>query len=100
MKDKIVVVGGYGQVGQVICNSLGNLFPGKVFAAGRSFEKAKKFASTTEGKVLPLQMDADESQSVDLLEEVTLVVMCLDQENTRFVEKCFEHKIHYIDISA
>jgi saccharopine dehydrogenase-like NADP-dependent oxidoreductase len=100
MKDKIVVVGGYGQVGQVICNCLGNLFPGKVFAAGRSFEKAKQFASTTYGKVLPLQMDADDSQSVDLLEEVTLVVMCLDQENTRFVEKCFEHKIHYIDISA
>jgi saccharopine dehydrogenase-like NADP-dependent oxidoreductase len=100
MKDKIIVVGGYGQVGQVICNSLGNLFPGKVYAAGRSFEKAKQFALTTHGKVLPLQMNAHEKQSVNFLEEAALVVMSLDQDNTGFVEECLEHNIHYIDISA
>lgn len=100
MKDKIVVVGGYGQVGQVVCNSLGELFPGKVYAAGRNYEKAAQYASSTHGKVLPLQMDAHDSHSVNFLEEVALVVMCLDQENTRFVEKCLEHNIHYIDVSA
>lgn len=100
MKDKIVVVGGYGQVGQVVCNSLGDLFPGKVYAAGRSLEKARQFASTTDGKVLPLQMNVHDKQSVNFLEQAALVVMCLDQENTKFVEECLEHNIHYIDISA
>ncbi|MDF2961546.1 MAG: Saccharopine dehydrogenase [Paenibacillus sp.] len=100
MKDKIVVVGGYGQVGQVVCNTLGNIFPGKVHAAGRNYEKAKQFAATTHGKVLPLQMDAHDYRSDKLLEETALVVMCLDQENTRFVEKCLDHNIHYIDVSA
>ncbi|WP_187768075.1 hypothetical protein [Paenibacillus sp. PL91] len=57
-----------------------NLFPRKVYAAGRSFEKAKQFASTTHGKVLPLQMNAYEKQSVNFLEKAALVVMSLDQE--------------------
>ncbi|SMF88733.1 Saccharopine dehydrogenase, NADP-dependent [Paenibacillus uliginis N3/975] len=100
MKDKIVVIGGYGQVGQVICSSLGDLFPGKVYAAGRSFDKAARFAATTGNKVIPIQLDAHDINAVDLLEEGTIVVMCLDQDNTNFVERCLQKKIHYIDISA
>lgn len=33
MKDNIVVVGGYGHVGKMICKELGDLHPGKVYAA-------------------------------------------------------------------
>lgn len=100
MKDKIVVVGGYGQVGQVICSSLGDLYPGKVYAAGRNFDKAASFAATTGDKVIPLRLDAHDMNAVDLLEEGTIVVMCLDQDNTNFVERCLLKKIHYIDVSA
>ena len=34
MKDQIWVIGGYGQVGQMICTQLAQAFPGKVWAAG------------------------------------------------------------------
>lgn len=101
MKDKIVVVGGYGQVGQIICKDLGELFPGKIFAAGRSYDKAKEFCLKTNNKVLPLQIDVYENQLYEnFFQEVFLVVMCLDQESPGFMEMCLKQKIHYIDISA
>ncbi|GED27534.1 hypothetical protein BAG01nite_36360 [Brevibacillus agri] len=56
-KDKIVVVGGYGYVGATICKELGNLYPGRVYAAGRSLEKAEAFCRETAGKVRPLRFD-------------------------------------------
>lgn len=100
MKNKLVVIGGYGQVGQIICGTLGDLFPGKVYAAGRSYEKAVQFSSTTGNKVLPMQLDVSHSNASELLEEGTVVVMCLDQVHTHFVERCIEKNIDYIDISA
>lgn len=38
IKDQIWVVGGYGQVGQMICTQLGKLFPGKVWGCGYTHE--------------------------------------------------------------
>lgn len=100
MKDKILVIGGYGQVGQVICTNLSNIFPTKVIAAGRNFQKAKDFSLLTSGKVIPEQIDI---YSIDknskLLKDICVVIMCLDQKNVRFVNICIENKIHYIDIS-
>jgi len=100
-KDKILVIGGYGQVGQFICRDLGDKFPGKVIAAGRRYDKAAKFARTTNGRVLPLEFDVfADNDNDNVLEDVTLVVMCLDLNDTRFIEVCIEKGIHYIDISA
>lgn len=42
--DSIVVVGGYGAVGQIVCTTLAERFPGKVFAAGRNVRKAEAFS--------------------------------------------------------
>lgn len=100
MKSNILVVGGYGQVGRVICRNLSAAYPGKVIAAGRNFTKAKNFSLVTEGKVIPKQLDIYSIvKSDDIFDETAIVIMCLDQKDTRFVEFCIEHKIHYIDIS-
>jgi len=101
MRDKILVVGGYGAVGQVICDELGNKFPGKVVAAGRSYQKAKQFSLKTNGKVLPRAFDVSSEKDLDEnLEDISLVVMSLDQKNTKFIETCIKTGIHYIDITA
>ncbi|WP_028403139.1 saccharopine dehydrogenase family protein [Ectobacillus panaciterrae] len=101
MTEKIIVVGGYGQVGQVICKELGELHPGKVFAAGRNFEKAEQFSLRTGRKVLPLTLDVHERPfPIDLLEGVSLVIMCLDQQDTEFIQQCVKQKVNYIDITA
>jgi saccharopine dehydrogenase (NAD+, L-lysine forming) len=100
LKDKIIVVGGYGQVGKVICAELGKAYPYKVYAAGRSFQKAKQFSDHTEGKVLPVQLDVNEPIAADYFRDVSLVVMCLDLRNTDFVQACIKHQVDYIDVTA
>ncbi|MCC3374215.1 saccharopine dehydrogenase family protein [Cohnella sp. REN36] len=100
MKEYIVVIGGYGHVGQTICRELGELYPGKVYAAGRSLESAEHFTRTTDGKVKPLQFHMKEGFNLDFSNRVKLVIMCIDQTDTEFVRFCFNHKIHYVDVSA
>jgi len=43
IRDKILVVGGYGNVGRVICGYLAEKFPGKIIAAGRSYQHKNGF---------------------------------------------------------
>jgi saccharopine dehydrogenase-like NADP-dependent oxidoreductase len=79
---------------------LGERLPGKVICAGRSLQKAEKFAATTNGRVLPMKLDAGLPLQPEQFEEVRLVVMCLDQSEPAIAKLCAELSIHYIDISA
>lgn len=94
------MVGGYGQVGKVICAQLAKIYPYKVYAAGRNLQKAEQFSILSEGKVLPLQLDVNEPITDDLFLEVSMVIMCLDIQNTGFVQLCVKHQVDYIDITA
>lgn len=100
MKECIVVIGGYGHVGKTICRELAELYPGKVIAAGRSYERSKQFCLSTNGKVIPMQIDIREPIDPDLWNCAKLIIMCLDQADTSFVQACFENGTHYLDISA
>lgn len=101
IRGKILVVGGYGHVGQVICRELGEKFPGKVIAAGRDLEKAKRFASTTNQSVSPMKLDVHTSgDHQQILKDVFLVIMCLDQTDIAFAQSCLASGINYIDITA
>lgn len=100
LKDKIIVVGGYGHVGQILSKELGERYPGKVYAAGRSYEKAEKFAESTNNKVIPMQLDTESAADASQLKEAKVIVMCLDQKNTDFVRLCLTRGIHYVDITA
>lgn len=100
MKNKIVVVGGYGHVGATICKQLGERYPGQVYAAGRSAERAEQLSRETGGKVKPLTLDIRNPAASDALNDAKLVIMCLDQTDTGFVRSCFRNGTHYIDVSA
>lgn len=100
IKENIIVIGGYGQVGQTICNLLGEIFPGKIIAAGRNLNKAKAFSNTTQGKVMPLQLDITKPIDPAVMEQAAVVVMCMDQQNTHIVELCAQTGTHYVDITA
>ncbi|THF76045.1 saccharopine dehydrogenase family protein [Cohnella fermenti] len=99
-REKIIVVGGYGAVGSLICRELGALYPGRVYAAGRSLGKAERFCRSTGGCVLPMELDIDAAASAGLLTDARLVVMCLDQRQTDLVRACLRNGVHYVDISA
>ncbi|MHA7966862.1 saccharopine dehydrogenase family protein [Paenibacillus sp. CAU 1782] len=100
MKEKIVVVGGYGHVGGGICERLGALYPGKVYAAGRSLDKSEAYSRTTQGRVKPMKLDSRTLPEADWFREVAVVVMCLDQQETHFAESCLRNGVHYIDVAA
>ncbi|PYE50227.1 saccharopine dehydrogenase NADP-binding domain-containing protein [Paenibacillus barcinonensis] len=100
MKDQIWVIGGYGQVGQMICTQLAAEFPGKVWAAGTRRERAEQFSRQTGGAVKPLQLDITKSVDSGMLRNVKMVIMCVDQHDTRFVESCAKAGTDYVDISA
>lgn len=100
MKEKILIVGGYGAVGSIIAENLSKEYPNLVIITGRSFFKAEKMAEKLDHKVIPYQLDINNITDFSILDDVTLVVMCLDQVNTDFVEYCISQSIHYIDISA
>ena len=99
---KYLVVGGYGSVGRTISAVLANEFPGRVIAAGRDIRKAEKLYQETDGKVLPLALDIlDPDVNIEtVLENVSQVIMCLDQPDTHLVERIIRNSVDYIDITA
>ncbi len=101
-QGKILVVGGYGGVGQTVSAALGEGFPGRVVVAGRSMQKAQNFVQGRDNRLIPLKLDISLMDEVGaaLDDDVSLVVMCVEQKDTRFVEQCIERGIHYVDISA
>lgn len=101
MRNRVLVVGGYGNVGRTVCTSLAGHFPGLIIAAGRSREKAEAFSAETQGKVLPLSLDICSPDTIrHLTPQVKLVVMCMDQQSPDFAKACLQRGIHYIDITA
>jgi saccharopine dehydrogenase-like NADP-dependent oxidoreductase len=102
MKGSILIVGGYGGVGRFISTALGDRFPGQVVVAGRSYQKAQDFASETNNRVIPAKLDISRLDEIgsSLDDNVALVVMCVENQDTGFVEQCIDRGIHYVDISA
>jgi saccharopine dehydrogenase-like NADP-dependent oxidoreductase len=101
MKKKILIVGGYGNVGGVIARQLGGQFPGNIIVAGRDYKKASAFSAELNGAVIPAAFDISKmSTGLELLDDVGIVIMCLDQTTSEFVRHCFRRGIDYIDISA
>jgi len=100
MKDKILIIGGYGQVGKYVTLELAKTFPKKVIIAGRNLEKANSFALENNNLFETLKLDIyDKNSFSTLVVNVKVAIMCLSPENNDFVKYCTENGIHYIDIS-
>ncbi|MCP4177540.1 MAG: hypothetical protein GY756_07220 [bacterium] len=101
IRNQIMVVGGYGDVGRTISIELGKKFPRNVIVAGRNYDKAEKLSAYTGKNVLPREIDIFSDSGYDkVLENVSLVIVCIDQKDTKFIEACIKRKINYVDITA
>lgn len=100
MKDKILIVGGYGAVGSIIAEQLAVHFPDRIIVAGRNLDKAKQLAAKLNNAVIPYFLDIHNFSDTALLNNVSLVIMCIDQANLHFIKACIAHRINYIDITA
>jgi hypothetical protein len=96
MKNKIMIIGGHGKVGQYITRELKNC---NLVLAGRNEEKMKNFLGKENIQAEIYKMDID---NIDLskMEGVSCVIVCVDQQNTTLVEFCDKHAIDYMDVTA
>lgn len=101
MGDKILIVGGYGQVGKIVSVSLAQRYPKKVLAAGRNLERAQALSRETDSAVLPVQLDLDSLEDpTTLLQDVRLVVSSIERHDNRLVRACLERGIHYVEVAT
>jgi saccharopine dehydrogenase-like NADP-dependent oxidoreductase len=99
--DRILVVGGYGQVGRVVSNILAARYPETVVVAGRSYEKASAFAAQVETSLIPYRLNLDATDEVGAaLVGVRLVISCVGRSDASLARKSLERGIGYIEVGA
>lgn len=99
-KGHVLVVGGYGEVGQAVSRAVSALFPGRVVVAGRSGHRARALADQLGPGAAGLAFDVSTGGDSLDLSAIGVVVMCVDQPDTRFVEQCLTAGVDYVDITA
>lgn len=95
-KNKIMIIGGHGKVGQYITRELKNY---NLVLAGRSGEKIKRFLEKQEIQAEICEMNIH-NIDFEKMQGVGWVIVCVDQENTKLVEYCDRHGIDYMDVTA
>lgn len=95
---KIMIIGGYGQVGRHICKNLVKMNR-HVIIAGRSIEKSELLISELGSEYL-------ESRYVDVmnwedsyLNDIETVVMATEINNIMVLEACIRQNVNYVDIT-
>ena len=97
----IVLVGGYGAVGQVLASILGQWLPHRVVVAGRSFERAKELTERIPVGLTARRFDVDQPHEFDsVLRNADVVVMCVERANEALARECLTRGIGYVDICA
>lgn len=98
-RQQVVILGGYGQVGRVIARSLLRVYPGRVTVAGRDAGKADACAAELGHGAKAMR--ADVTRDVDALTgDAELIVVCVDQRDATFAERCLAAGVHYVDVTA
>jgi saccharopine dehydrogenase (NAD+, L-lysine-forming) len=99
-KNDILIVGGYGTVGQRIAVDLAPDYPGRIVVAGRSVERATQLAAVLGHGMRGRQVDVDDPVSIEAaLDGVGLVVSCIDQREPHVLRAALAHGLAYTDIT-
>lgn len=97
----IILVGGYGQVGQEVAGVLAPRYPGRVVLAGRTLATARAAAATIGHGTRAAQLDADNLHQADaLLSDAALVLACAGHTRPALAEASFRAGAHYADVTA
>jgi len=103
LTSKVLILGGYGNFGKRIAQSLvkHNI---SVIIAGRSRVKAHSFAQTLPeslATVAVLDIAYEFAQQLKLLKPTVVINTCGPFQNSNYdvARACIEHKVHYIDLA-
>ncbi len=99
-KNDILIVGGYGIVGQRIAADLAPDEPNRIVVAGRRIEHATHLAAMLGHGTRGREIDIDDSPSIEAaLDGVSLVVSCIDQREPHLLRAAIAHGLAYTDIT-
>ena len=96
MRDKIMIVGGHGQVGQYISRALNGE---NLVLAGRSQEKIAAFLKTSHIKAEIRILDIH-TPDWALLEDIRALIVCVDQTDKKLIQYCNNNEMAYMDVTA
>lgn len=99
----IVLVGGYGQVGQEVARVLAPRFPGRVVLAGRTLPAAQAAAAAIGHGTRAALVDADRLHQGDtdvLLTDAALVLACAGHTRPALAEASLRAGADYADVTA
>lgn len=97
MMKKIMIIGGYGQVGSYVCDNLQKQ-NWNVIVAGRDFEKCQRYVKKANSNAECRQVDVTKWMD-SYLDNVGTVVMCLEMNNMAVLEACIRCGVNYVDIT-
>jgi len=96
----ILVAGGYGVVGRRIAADLAPDYPGRVIVAGRNPERATATAAAIGHGVRGRALDVTVPSSIAAaLDDVAVVVSCIDQPRRGLLHAAIERGLRYTDIT-
>ncbi|MGW6006955.1 saccharopine dehydrogenase family protein [Oerskovia enterophila] len=96
----VLVIGGYGAVGSVVCARLARSVPGRVVPAGRSLAAAQEVARRI-GSTRAVRVDLADPATLDAaLDGVGLVVLAVEPGDDRVARACFVRGVSLVDVSA
>lgn len=98
--DKIMLVGGYGGVGKLAARQLARHYPNRLVITGRNFDRADNAAREVGHGTQARRIELGSAIPADVLDGVGVVLVCLEQNDSRFAERCLASGIHYLDVSA
>ena len=96
----IFIVGGYGVVGRRIAAQLAPDYPDRVMIGGRNLVRAQEVATTIGHGVRGRRIDIAEPSSIAAaLEDVAVVISCIDQPGRTLLWAAVERGLRYTDIT-
>jgi saccharopine dehydrogenase (NAD+, L-lysine forming) len=99
-QNHILIVGGYGIVGQRLAADLALNYPGRIVVAGRHIEGATQLAARLGHGVRGQSIDVDDANSVEgALHGVSLIVSCIDQSEPYLLRAAIARGLAYTDIT-
>tara|TARA_R110002072_G_scaffold166080_1_gene319301 strand:+ start:9255 stop:10331 length:1077 start_codon:yes stop_codon:yes gene_type:complete len=102
LKDKILIVGGYGAVGSIVSKILTEKYPKKVIIAGRNKDKANDLINKSNIEALPIKIDLESNYFDEInFEEVHTAICCIEYlKNDNFIHSCIKNQVNYTELAT
>ena len=101
-KNKILIIGGYGNVGKVISNNLSTRFPNKVIIAGRNKNKALQLINDLKIRAQAIEVDLNSNNFDDIdFKIIHTVISCIEfLENDNLLLSCIKNNVNYTELGT